>query len=176
MFEKVGRGLGATAWSTDGSLLAAATWTVEAGRGVQGWVHLWRFDERRLLWKVNYGVKPITTIAFRPDGRQLAAATWDGWLGLFAVPGDGTVAAEAKLAPVDGSYPVFQHLAYAADGATIIAGAKDGVTRIFRSADATLVREAGGHTRWVNAVAFGPADAWIATGSSDETIRIWAPR
>ena len=87
VFERIGRGLGATAWSPDGALLAAATWTVEAGRGVQGWVHLWRFDDRQLLWKVPYGVKPIAALAFSPDGRQLVVGTWDGRIGMFAAPG-----------------------------------------------------------------------------------------
>ena len=172
-FDTRGRGLGAVAWSPDGALVAAATWTAEAGAGIEGWVALYRFESRELLWRVRYGVKPITTLAFRPDGRQLAVGTWDAWVGLFAIPGDGAVSADAKLAPVDGSYPVIQHLVYAPDGVTLAAAAKDGITRVFRSADATLARQVGGHTRWVNAVAFGGAGTWMATASSDETIRLW---
>jgi WD40 repeat protein len=172
-FEKLGNGLGAAAWSPDGSLLAAATWTFERGKGVLGWVHLWEFDTRVLRWKAQYGIKPITSLAFRPDGAQLAAATWDGWVGLFAVAGDGTRGPEAKVVATDGSYPAMQHLAYAPDGTTLAVASKDGLVRVLRASDATLVRELPGHTRWANAVAFAPSGGWLVTGSSDETMRIW---
>ena len=35
--------MGAVAWSPDGTKLVATTWTIEKGRGVVGWVHLWDF-------------------------------------------------------------------------------------------------------------------------------------
>ena len=40
------------------------------------------------IWKAEHGVKPITTVAFRGDGLQLDAGTWDGWIGLFPTPGE----------------------------------------------------------------------------------------
>ncbi len=172
-FEKLGNGLGAVAWSADGSLLAAATWTVERGKGVVGWVYLWNFESRTLLWKAPYGIKPIPALAFRPDGQQLAVATWDGWVGFFAVPGNGQPGPEVKVRPTDGSYTAMQGLAYSPDGATLAVVAKDGLTRLYRTSDATLVRELAGHTRWANTVAFAPSDPWMVTGSSDETLRLW---
>lgn len=172
--EKLGRGMGALAWSPDGALLCAATWTLEKDRGVVGWVHLWNVAEDRLLWKAEYGVKPITAVAFRPDGRQFAVVTWDAWVGMFSVDGEGRTSAELRVPMGTGTYPAMQSVAYAADGATLVATSKDGLARQVRTTDGTVVRELAGHARWVNGVAFEPAGRWIATGSSDETIRLWA--
>jgi WD40 repeat protein len=168
-----GRGLGAVAWSPDGTLLAASTWTVEAGKGVQGWVQLWRVESRELVWKAQYGVKPIPALAFREDGAQLAAGTWDGWIGLFEIPGTGAVGPDIRIAPMAGRYTAVQQLTYVGDG-TLMVGTKDGLARLYRSTDGTLQHELQGHTRWVNAVA-GSTDplASIATGSSDGTLRLW---
>lgn len=177
-----GRGLGATAWSPDGSLLAAATWSVEPGKGVQGWVHVWRFETRELLWKAQYGVKPIPVLAFRPDGAQLAAGTWDGWIGLFDVAGTaasgGAPKVDIHIPPIDGRYSAVQHLAYVEDPVVghgdLVVASKDGLTRTYRSADGALRRELRGHTRWVNAVAGGrEGHGFVATASSDQTIRLW---
>ena len=143
-FEKLGNGMGAVAWSPDGALLCGTTWTFEPGRGVVGWIRLWDLASDRLLWKADYGVKPITTVAFRPDGRQLAVGTWDGWVGFFAVDGGGRPSNEIKLA-AEGTYPAMQGVAYSPDGATLVATAKDGVARAYRSADGSLVRAMTGH-------------------------------
>ena len=43
-------------------------------------------------------------MAFRGDGLQLAAGTWDGWIGLFPAPGDGKPAAEVRF-PGAGDLP-----------------------------------------------------------------------
>jgi len=169
-FAKLGNGLGAVAWSPDGQLLAAGTWSYEKGRGVVGWLYLWRFPEGELLWKKEYGVKPIPAIAIRNDSKQLAAATWDGWVGLFSIP-DGKLTAEAKFPLMEGTYPAMQSVVYSLDGKQLAATSKDGVTRVFNSTDAKMMGELPGHTRWVNTAAYN--GSWLATGSSDETIRLW---
>jgi WD40 repeat protein len=169
-YEKLGRGMGAVAWSSNGKLLAAGTWTVEQGRGVVGRLHLWDFEQDKLLWKAEYGVKPITTLAFHPSKPEFIAGTWDGIVGVFAAAdGGGKPRAEAKLAMSPGVYTAVQSVAYTRDG--FVVAAKDGSVRKFDAVDAKPLRSWAGHTRWANAVA--SSGSWIATGSSDETVRIW---
>ena len=174
-FERVGNGMGALAWSPDGALLAAASWTFVKDRGVVGWIHVWEAATGAVRLETEYGVKPITTIAFRPDGQQVVVGTWDGWIGAFAPTGDGRPAFEITL-PMDDSYPALQGVAFSPDGALFAATAKDGLARVYHSADGRLARTLTGHARWANAAAFGITGAWVATASSDETIRLWDAR
>jgi WD40 repeat protein len=171
--DKLGNGLGAIAWSPDGALLAAGTWTVEKQRGVVGWLHVWKFATGELVWKAEYGVKPITTLAFRPDGRQFAAANWDAQVGFFDPAGAGKPSAEARVNAVDGSYPAMQSVTYSPDGKILIAASKDGIVRQYDTASARLGRELTGHMRWANGAAFAPGGSWFVSASSDETLRIW---
>jgi WD40 repeat protein len=161
------------AFRPGGAHLAAATWTFERGAGVKGWLHLWDFEKNALLWKAEYGVKPIVSLAFHPGGTRFAAGTRDGWVGVFPVDGGGKPAAEVKQAAVDGSYPAVQAAAYAPDGSTLAVAFKDNMVRLYDARTAGLRHELRGHPRWANAVAFGPGGAWLASGSSDETLRIW---
>lgn len=171
-FDKLGNGLGAVAWSPDGKLLAAGTWTVIAGRGVIGQVYLWEYESRRLLWKSEFGVKPITSIAFRPDGKQFAIVTWDSILAVFDVPGDGKARIETNISPKDGSLSAMQSVTYSADGATIAVASKDNALHLFDAASGMQTRTLRGHSRWSNAAVFvGPL---LATASSDATIRLWS--
>ena len=172
-YEKLGRGMGAVAWSSDGKLLAASAWTVEPNRGVVGWLHLWDFEQDKLLWKAEYGVKPITTLAFHPAKAEFLAGTWDGWVGVFAVEGAGKARAEAKLQMSPGIYTAVQSVVFTRNGGGFLVAAKDGSLREFDSVDAKPVRTYAGHTRWVNATV--ATASWVVSGSSDETVRLWNP-
>jgi WD40 repeat protein len=172
VIEKVGQGLGAVAYSPDGALLAATSWTFEKGQGVKGWVHLWRADGE-LVWKTEYGVKPIPAVQFRPGGRQLAVATWDGWIGLFPIPGDGKPSAEIRITEPGGSYHAMQGLAYSPDGRTLASASKDNMVRYIDSSSGKVVKEIPGHTGFVNGVLFSTDGKWSASGSSDGTLRLW---
>jgi len=173
-YEKIGNGMGAVAWSPNGKHLAAASWTVSREAGVRGWLHLWDFEQNTLLWKSEYGVKPITSLAFHPSGEWLTAATWDAWLGNFPIAGGGKPAAEWKHTADDGTYPALQAVQFAPDGSTVAVASKDNLVRIHESRTLQVARTLAGHSRWANGVAYGPQGKWLASASSDETLRIWS--
>ncbi len=145
----------AVAWSFDGKLLAAASGNA---------LHLWDFEQNRLLWKSEHGA---TALAFHPNQPELVAGTLDGRTAVFAADGGGLPRVAVKLAEV-------RSVAFTASG--FVAASSDGTIREFDSANAKLVREYRGHTHSVNGMAaFGDftASGWIASGSSDQTVRLW---
>jgi WD40 repeat protein len=107
------------------------------------------------------------TIAFGPDGRQLAAATndavkiWD-WKDvrvLSSLPGH-----EFHSIPV----------AYSRDGRLATGTQRDGV-KLWDPRTETLLLPIPGHEEPVSAVAFSPDDdgRWIASASYDGTVKLW---
>ncbi|MCK7480092.1 MAG: hypothetical protein M0C28_24545 [Candidatus Moduliflexus flocculans] len=121
-FDKVGNGMGAVAWSPDGTLLAAGTWTVEQGRGVVGWLHLWNMDRRELMWK--RGVRRQA-----PSRRWRFAATvfnsrpepGTGGSACFRRPATESPPPRCRFPVVQGVYPAMQSVAYSPDGTTLVA-------------------------------------------------------
>ncbi len=170
--EEVGRGMGAVTWSPDGTWMAVGAWTIDRDRGVVGRLQLWTY-EGVSVWDVEYGVKPIVGLAFSPDGSRLAVGTWDGWIGLFEVPGDGTTIHQFEYPLLEGTYPAMQDVAFAPDGSILVSASKDGMVRTFDPARLELVRAVQAHPRWVNAIAFDARETWFVSASSDETLRLW---
>lgn len=168
-----GRGITAVDWSSDGDTIAASSWLLN--KGVVGIIRL--FDARTGARKraIDFGAKPITAVRFSPDARSLAAATWDSWLGLW----DLTSNAEpviAKVSPEDGAYAAMQSLAYHPNGKRVAVAGKDGRVRVFDSKTGGVERSIQAHDQWANGVAWGPTGEWLATASSDQTLRFWGAK
>ncbi len=83
-------------------------------------------------------------------------------------------ATEPKTAPKTG--PVIHALAFSDQAAKLAVACSDGTTRVYSLSDKnpsqgmTVLR---GHRLDVTALAFGPGGRWLATGSRDNTIRLW---
>ncbi|MBI4661537.1 MAG: hypothetical protein HY735_22165 [Verrucomicrobia bacterium] len=50
------------------------------------------------------------------------------------------------------------------------------VVRLWDLTDGRLVATLSGHTQWIQALAFSPDSAWLATGGADSTIKLWDVR
>lgn len=171
----VGSGIAAVAWHPAGRELAVCSWKYERSRGVWGVVSVHDMTGGTAPRGLEYGVKPIVTIAYSPDGSRLAAGTWDNDVALWNTR---TWAAPVVLTPpASETYKAVQGLAFHPTGETLAVGAKDGTIRVWTLADrsivATLVGQAEGQAQWVNDVAFSPDGDWLASVSGDTTLRFW---
>ncbi|MDP6539983.1 MAG: protein kinase [Planctomycetota bacterium] len=103
--------------------------------------------------------------AITPDGR-LAASSAAGNLVQFVSLPDGTVLAQV---PNDG---MVRCLDFSPDGERLVAAARGGTTRVWRTHDFSLEAVLSGHAGAVSAVAFGPRGRRVVTGGEDGTARV----
>ncbi|MBS0264288.1 MAG: Gfo/Idh/MocA family oxidoreductase [Planctomycetes bacterium] len=154
----------AIAFSGDGKLLAAG--------GYQS-LELWDVATGQIVRTLKGHRGHVTSLGFSPDQQTLASAADDETVKLWNVASGEMVANWKSL-----GQPALA-LAYSPDGQTLAVAlgdpdrpAKKGLVRLFDSAGTPgLVLD--GHTRIVSAVAFSPDGTQIATGSADESIKLW---
>ncbi|KAI9506244.1 WD40-repeat-containing domain protein [Coemansia spiralis] len=100
------------------------------------------------FWRI--GAKPITSIAFSPDGQHVAVTSEDGFLRVIDYLNE-------ILEDVYPSY--FGGLtccAWSDDSKYIVAGGKDDLLTVWSHHDQTVVARCQGHESWVRDVAFDP--------------------
>jgi hypothetical protein len=84
------------------------------------------------------------------------------------------LAASKAAWSVDGAHPGWlKTLALSPDGSLLASGARDGVVRLWSTADGKLVKELKGHGRDVYSAAFHPDGKSLATGDYDGKILHW---
>ncbi|MCA9231451.1 MAG: hypothetical protein KDA57_12420 [Planctomycetales bacterium] len=148
----------------DNSLLAVAGGTP----GVSG-------EVRTIAW--NRGDSPEAKIlarhndvffdvAFRPDGKQLAAAGSDGSVRIFdAATGD-------ELLKIDNHADWVNDICYSADGKRLATASRDKTAKVFDPETGELIATYSGHDQSVEAVAFSP-DAKTVISAAGTQVRVW---
>lgn len=118
----------------------------------------------RTLTGHEYGVN---NLAFSPDGTLLTSASDDESARIWRVS-DGALLHKLVSDPLES----IESVAFSSDGALLAAKASHGVVRFWSISDGKLMRVLRGHKDLVNAVAFSPNRAFLASGSYDETVRL----
>uniref|UniRef100_A0A1D1YZ94 WD repeat-containing protein 61 n=2 Tax=Anthurium amnicola TaxID=1678845 RepID=A0A1D1YZ94_9ARAE len=112
--------------------------------------------------------KFVLSVAWSPDGRQLACGSMDGTIAVFDV-------ARAKfLHFLEGHFMPVRSLVYSPVDARVLFSASDDThVHVYDAEGKSLVGAMSGHSSWVLSVDASPDGAAVATGSSDRTVRLW---
>ncbi len=160
----------AAALDAAGTAAATCAWERDESGQVHGLVWVWDPATGEVLHRVRVGVKPLSAIAFTPDGAAIVAASWDGAVHVLDRSGRET----RRLAlPDEGVYNAVNDIAISPDGRLVAAASKDRTTRVFALASGELLATLRGHGDFVEGVAFAPDGAHLATCSGDTTTALW---
>lgn len=158
-------------FSPDGNRLA----TVGGDGALRVWsvgddgslVQLVRFDGPATA--TGSATSPLSTVAFAPDGRYVAAA------GADAVVRVWDVQTKSEVRGLRGHTDWVTSVAFSPNGQSIasVAAEKDNTLRVFELPPLDTASAAGGHMLAVNAVAVSPNGKLVATAAVDQTIKVW---
>ena len=165
-------GVACVVYSPDGRRLATV--------GGDGTVRVWaagdagtptplvRFDGQAAPGS-STGFAPLSTVAFSPDGRFVAAGGADAVVRIWDVQ------TKSEVRSLRGHTDWVTSVAFSPDGRFIASAAaeKDNTVRVFELPALEGGGGTSGHALAVNAVAVSPNGKLAATAGTDQTIKIW---
>jgi WD40 repeat protein len=123
-------------------------------------IRLWSVATRRVTATAKVsGNSGVTTVAFSPDGTQLAAAGFDAIVQLWDVRDPDTT--PVPLANFSGHRFPIEHVAFSPDGATLASASNDGSIALWNTRGVIL----GGVSNSSDALAFSPDSQTLAVST-----------
>jgi WD40 repeat protein len=111
----------------------------------------------------------VYSLAFSPDGKLLATASFDNTIKFWAWP-------EGKESrTLTGHTGNVYCIAFNKEGTTLASSSLDQSIRLWDVAEGKSIREIKGHTGIVDSVTFSPDGKMLASGSADKSVRLWNP-
>jgi WD40 repeat protein len=158
----------ALAFSPDGKQVAAG--------GYDGNLRLWEVVSGKKVFDVVAGPPPapkttvppnvLWSLAFSPDGKQIAAGGSDARIDLFGTDGK-------LVRSLPGHTATVTALAFHPSGTVLVSGSRDRTIRLWNPAAGQMLKSLEGHTAWVQGVTFLDQGTRLASGGADQTVRLW---
>jgi WD40 repeat protein len=150
--------------------------------GSNGSVQLLEWKENRKIIELTNHADLVTSVAFNPDGDRLAVASSDATVSVFNVRDHGVTLSPVQ--PLVGHAGPVLAVAFSPDGKLIVTASADRSIKVWEASTGKLVRSFSHHTAIVHCLAFRPKTnesgtdgrpAFCASGSDDQTVRVWQP-
>jgi WD40 repeat protein len=111
----------------------------------------------------------VTSARFAPNGQRLAVSCHDGTLRIYDI-----CSPKAKLiATVEANDHFCLCLEWTQDGSMIVTGGGDWMVSIWSAEDLSFLGSEMAHSGYVRAVATSFNNKYVASGSSDMSLRVW---
>lgn len=166
-----GRAIYSVAFSPDGKYLVSATGTFwyapPVERAIPAEIKVWRVDDWQEVASLSGHVGGVTSLAFRPDGGQLATASYDKTVCMW----DMSTFQQIVSLSLTESWP--SAVAFRPDGAQIATGSPDGTLQFWEPVTGRQLKQFQAHPEDVMGIAYSPDGTRLATASHDTTVKLW---
>lgn len=157
------------AYGLGGNVVISGSWDTS--------VRMWDAGGETHGTVIGYHDDWVRQVATNPPGTMIASASKDMSVRLWdAHSGEAYATINAHIGGAD-------CVAFSPDGALIATGGRDNVVRLWDTHDVLAMRRAGpgdalaelhGHEKPIMSLIFNPAGKLLATGSGDNSVRLWS--